>query len=196
MKFERLYNILLEQSFSSDNIDLDRAYELFRDEYIRATGQSWSKEKFLDRAKNWEFYGDENGFVAIRRQYSGFVKLVGMAGSNRSKIMGFRELASENLPIWGAVDTTIASMLQRSGYILAPKLLLKILLPMVGKEVFGGADLELNKDGSITMEYGDLGKVTKYFIGSKEYYKRLLNDPRVDKVPNIIKDTILKIISK
>lgn len=196
MKFNKLCDLLLIESFSPYEIDLDRAYEIFRDEYVKATGQSWTKDKFLQRASNWKFYGDENGFVAVRPQYSGFVKLVGMAGSNRSKIKGFQELSKEGLPIWGAVTPYLAKKLSSSGYIQAPYLLLKFLLSTVGKQFLGDVDVTLNKDGSITMVYDDVGEVTKVFVGSKEYYERLLNDPRMDKIPGFIKKGILSLIAK
>ena len=57
----------LQELFEQENIDLDRAYELFTASYQKGTGTSWSKAKFMQRASNWTFYGDNDGYVAVRK---------------------------------------------------------------------------------------------------------------------------------
>jgi stage III sporulation protein SpoIIIAA len=182
---------ILTESFRSKDIDIQIAYQLFKAEYEQSTGTSWSYEKFLQRAANWDFYGDEKGFITVRPQASGFVKLVGAAGSDKSKYKGFKELISKNLPVWGAVDSTILKLLQKLGYIKAPAILVKALIKTIGKNIFGGVDIIVNKDGSLTITYPDVGTVTKFFIGSPEYYKKLMSEI---KLPPPVQWIILKIL--
>lgn len=174
--FDRTYKTLLE-SFTSNEIDMNKAYEIFNQEYMQSTGKSWTKDKFLQRARNWEFWGDENGFVATRNQNSGFVKLVGAAGSDKSKYKGFKELTQKNLPVWGMVDVKIAGLLKKMGYRgpnMVERMAFKSLLKS-GKmdAVLGGAKLESIKDDEITLTYPDVGTVTKYFMGSPQYWKKM-----------------------
>ena len=165
------------ESFHSSEIDMDRAYDIFNDEYIKSTGKSWTKDKFLQRAKNWEFYGDNNGFITVRKQASGFVKLVGAAGSDKSKYKGFKELASHNLPVWGMVDDKIFKLLKKMGYrgpnmleLLAFK---KFMTPEKMSKVLGGATIDNIEGNKVTLTYPDIGTVTKYYIASPQYWKKL-----------------------
>jgi hypothetical protein len=165
------------ESMNPDNIDLNKAYDIFNKEYLESTGKSWSKDKFLGRARNWTFYGDENGYVAIRPQRSGFVKLVGAAGSDKSKFKGFKELISENSPVWGMVDDRIASLLTKLGFRGPNKIEMLIFNKLIKsdqfKDVLGGAEI-LNIEGSaVTLKYPDVGTVTKYFMGSPTYWSKL-----------------------
>lgn len=191
-KFNIKFKTILE-SFNSNSFDLDRAYELFKAEYEASTGNSWSYNKFINRASQWKFYGDSNGFVAVREQNSGFVKLVGAAGSDKSKYKGFKELMATGSPVWGAVDGKILNILEKIGWIKSPTLLVKILIPQV-KIIFGDVDVKINKDGSLTLTYPDVGTVTKFFIGTPEYYKKLLFSDQI-KLPKILKNTIYKLIT-
>ena len=174
--FDGYYENLME-SLISNTIDMDRAYEIFNQEYLQSTGKSWSKDKFLNRVRNWEFWGDENGFVTTRRQNSGFVKLVGAAGSDKSKYKGFKELASKNLPVWGMVDAKIQGLLKKMGY-RGPNMVERLAFQGLLKSgkmdaVLGGAKLESIKGDQITLTYPDIGTVTKYFMGSPEYWKMM-----------------------
>lgn len=175
--FDVLYHQVLMESFSSKEIDMNRAYEIFNQEYLQSTGKSWSKDKFLQRAVNWEFWGDDNGFVTTRNQNSGFVKLVGAAGSDKSKYKGFKELTQKKLPVWGMVDAKIAGLLKKLGYRgpnMVEKMAFKVLLKS-GKmnSVLGDAKI-ISMDGDkLTLQYPDVGTVEKYFIGSPEYWERM-----------------------
>ncbi len=183
----------IRESFKSSDMDMPTAYEIFRTEYEKSTGISWSYEKFLNRSYNWDFYGDDKGFIAVRPQKSGFVKLVSVAGRDRSKYKGLKELMSTGLPVWGAVDVKVLSNLENKkvGYIKATPLLVKILIKTVGKNMFGDANIVVNKDGTLNVTYSDIGTVTKVFIASPEYYKKLMSDV---KLPKIIQLQILKLL--
>lgn len=175
--FDYLYDKVLQESFQSQDIDMDRAYEIFNQEYLQSTGRSWSKDKFLQRARNWEFWGDQNGFVTTRSQNSGFVKLVGAAGSDKSKYKGFKELSQKNLPVWGMVDEKIRGLLKKMGY-RGPNMVERLAFQGLLKSgkmdaVLGGAKLESIKGDQVTLTYPDVGTVTKYFMGSPQYWKML-----------------------
>ena len=175
-EFVENYNLLLD-SFTPEPYDMDRIYELFNQEYIQSTGKSWTKDKFLNRAKGWEFWGDENGFVATRRQQSGFIKLVGAAGSNKSKYKGFKELINKNLPVWGLVDATISNLLEKLNY-RGPNMIERVVLNQLLKSgkmqsVLGDAKIEKLEGDKLTLTYPDIGTVEKYFMGSPEYWKHI-----------------------
>ena len=155
-------------------IPLDTAYEIFKKEYDKSTGSSWSRDKFMGRARAWEFYGDNNGYVAIRRQRSGLVKLVGMAGDNRSKLKGINDLVSMNLPLWGMVSKEIKDIAVRRGMREPNFLERQVLKRSIPPEVLGGAEiLEYQKDGGIKLQYPDVGVVIKYLVGTSQYYAKL-----------------------
>jgi len=155
-------------------IPLDSAYEIFKNEYDKSTGTSWTYDKFTGRARNWEFYGDEKGYVAIRRQRSGLVKLVGMAGDNRSKLKGINDLISMKMPLWGMVSKDIKDIAVRRGMREPNFLERQVLKRSIPPEVLGGAEiLEYQKDGGIKLQYPDVGVVVKYLVGTPEYYAKL-----------------------
>lgn len=168
---------LFFESFKSTDIDMDRAYEIFSAEYLKSTGKVWSKEKFLQRAQQWDFYGDENGFITVRRQNSGFVKLVGAAGSDKSKYKGFKELTSKHLPVWGMVDDRISGLLQKMGFrgpnMLEMFIFKKFMTPEKMSAVLGDAKIEKIEGSKVTLTYPDIGTVVKYFVASPEYWKKI-----------------------
>jgi hypothetical protein len=51
-----------------------------------------------------------------------------------------------------------------------------VLLKFIPSSVFGGADFDINSDGSLTLKYDDVGDAKKYFIGNEEYFKKLKSD--------------------
>jgi hypothetical protein len=176
-------------------IDLQKAFNVFDASYKKATGNSWDFNKFASRAHDWTFFGDDHGYVAVREQRSGMVKLVGTAGSPKSVISGFREMTTNytGKAIWGAVSLDIATMLERldpnfkamrvpGG--IAGKILFKALKTMIPANVFGGAQIkDVNADGTITFEYNDVGEANKVMVGNKEYFdflkNQILTDPRL-----------------
>ena len=170
MNFTDLFKLYLEDI----QIDLDRAYELFQQEYMTSTGQSWSKDKFLSRARNWEFYGDDNGFISLRPQQSGFYKLVGSAGSDRSKYKGFKDAIAKGLPLWGMVSLEIKNLLIKLGFKAPNFIERQLLMKLIDTNVLGDAKfIEFTKDGGCILDYPDIGRVTKYFVGSPQYWKKI-----------------------
>lgn len=159
-----------------ENLDLDDAFLIFKDSYEKSTGKSWSREKFIRRAKNWEFFGDSKGFVAVRHQRSGLVKLTGVAGSMKSVLKGFRELKSKKFPLWGMVDNRLASSLEKAGFIRPSAYIVKTMIRFIPKEVFGGVDFEIQKDGGIKFKYVDVGDAVKYFVGTPEYFEKTIEE--------------------
>jgi len=176
MTFNETYRFLLE-AYTPSEIDIDRAYELFQNEYMQSTGKTWDKNKFLQRASNWIFYGDMNGFIAVRPQHSGYVKLVGAAGSDKSKYKGFKELASTHKPVWGMVDLKIKNILSKLGY-RGPNLIERAAMklfftPEKMASVLGGANIDNIQGDKVTITYPDIGTVEKYFIASPEYWTKV-----------------------
>jgi len=184
--------VVLHESQSGNQIDLQRAYEVFRQSYEAETGAAWSAEKFFSRAQNWMFFGDINGYVAVRRQRSGMTKMVGIAGDPRSILRGFGELQQETGPLWWAVSAPLAQMAKKRGMIV-PHLfpggafLLRTLMMMIPASVFGGEQPEVTKDGGLVFNYSDVGTTVKYLIGNKAYFQWAVRQPqvaeRLQKVP-------------
>jgi hypothetical protein len=167
--------MIVDELFESvDNIDMDRAYELFSASYKEHTGNAWSKEKFMARAAAWDFYGDENGYVAVRPQLSGLVKLVGVGGAPRSVLKGLKQLMDQHLPVWGMMSADLVPMAKKIGMIQPPAWVVKGMLKFIPPGVFGDAPFTVNGDGSITLQYSDVGEATKFFVGSKEYFTHMI----------------------
>lgn len=190
-----------ELSFSNTSkeldIDLEDAYEIFKKSYSKSTGQSWDKDKFMYRAYNWTFYGEEDGFVAVRHQRSGAIKLVGMAGNPRSIMKGMNDVIDEGGPIWGMMDKRFVDILvKRYKFVSPPSYIIKVLIKFIPKSVFGGVDFVVNNDGSVTLDYEDVGKATKYFVANREYYREYLtkNMGSLGKVPQFVIKKFVKSI--
>ena len=167
----------VEELFESiGDIDLDKAYELFSASYNKHAGNAWSKEKFISRARNWEFYGDDKGYVAVRVQGSGLVKLVGVGGTPRSVVKGLKQIMDQHLPIWGMMSGELVPMAKKLGMIQPPAWVVKGMLKFIPPSVFGDAPFTINDDGSITLQYSDVGEATKFFVGSKEYFKHMIGE--------------------
>ena len=155
-------------------LDMTKAYDVFRKEYEESTGQSWTMDKFMRRASNWQFFGDENGFVAVRPQRSGFVKLVGMAGDNKSKFRGIQQIQQQGLPIWGMVSKEIKDMAVKRGMREPNMIERTVLKQALNSAALGDAEiLGYTSDNGVRLRYPDIGEVTKYMIGSPEYYQKL-----------------------
>jgi hypothetical protein len=194
-------DLSLFEAMTADEIDLDRAYEVFSRSYETETGTAWSKEKFLSRARGWTFYGDANGFVAVRQQRSGMTKLVGVAGDPRSIIKGLNELQQTGGAIWGAVSASLAQMAVKRGLIAPHRypggpLMIRALLAMVPASVFGGETPEVSRDGGLIFHYSDVGTATKYLVGNKAYFRQAFQQPeimqRIKMIPGA--KTILRLI--
>jgi len=194
--------LIIEVKFSFEDKkkeEQEDIYNLFKKSYEETLGTSWDENKFRSRAKNWLFFGDENGYVAVRIQRSGFYKLVGVAGNIKSVYRGFEELLSLNVPVWGMVSSNIQKMVLKKGFKTPPTFLLKTLLKTIPKETFGGVDFDVNSDGSVTLKYSDVGDARKYFIGNDEYFKSIKKNilPKLkDKLPTIARKGIEMFLSE
>ena len=149
-------------------------YDTFSTAYIKSTGASWDADKFASRAVGWSFFGNIKGFVAVRKQPSGFYKLTGCAGELKPLTDGLGLLNSNGAPVWGMMDKRLANVMKaKSGFSTPSVIVLKIMFQLIPKSVFGGVDFKVNRDGSCTFAYADLGDVTKYFVANDLYYSKL-----------------------
>ena len=193
---------LLNEEFNLDSTNQEDIYNIFKQSYEKSTGASWDVNKFNSRARNWVFFGDETGFVAVRPQRSGLYKLVGVAGKLRGILKGMAELKSNNYPVWGMVSSDMVGMAKKQGFKTPPKYLIKVLLKFIPKSIFGGVDFDVNSDGSITLKYADVGDAKKYFIANDEYFKKLKSDilptmkDKMSNIPSVIKIGLNKFLSE
>lgn len=158
--------------------DIEKKYDIFKAEYDKATGKSWTFEKFKQRAADWKFYGDDQGFVAVRFQKSGYVKLTGAAGNMRSKLRGLKQLLDENMPLWGLVSPQIAELAGKVGFIAPPQFIVNQIIKHIDPSVLAGANVQVN-DGSVVVDYKDVGTVEKKLIVTKPYLKKLLESKQI-----------------
>ena len=175
--------------------DQKQIADTFKKSYDEATGTSWEEGKFYSRARNWIFYGDKDGYVAVRPQRQGAWKLTGVAGNPRSILKGLGYLINENVPLWGVVTQDIKQMMEKKGFKSPPVFLIKIIIPLLPPGVLGGASVEnIDESGTISLNYSDVGESNKYFIGNKQYYDWLL-----DKAEELIRsnpDKVREILKK
>lgn len=184
----------LTEGFTMASLDgegVDNLVALFKKSYEAKTGSSWSEDKIIERASRWTFYGDENGYLAVRVQASGMKKLVAVAGDPKSVLKGIQELLSEGGPVWGVVSGQLATMAKKRGMIV-PHLvpggasLIKTLVKSIPASVFGGTQPSVSDNGGIVLDYDDTGSVTKFFVGNKEYFQSAMKLPMVaSKISNI-----------
>lgn len=167
----------LLESYKYGNLSTEQQtniFNIFRDSYIKSTGTAWNRDKFDSRAYNWLFFGDENGFLTVRIQRSGFYKLTGCAGNSKSILKGIHELTDLNVPVWGVMTKNIADMLvKKFGYIQPSAEEIKKYIKLIPREVFGEANITVNDDGTLDMNYSDTGQIQKVFIGNKIYIDTL-----------------------
>ena len=169
-------NNLFEGEFRLDTADptqIDHIFNIFKQSYEKSTGGSWDKSKFMSRASNWLFFGDADGFIAVRPQKSGLYKLVGVAGSPKSILSALNEIEAKNVPVWGMVTANIQATLQKKGFITPTPEQLQILYKSIPPSVFGGAETQQNPDGSLTLKYNDVGDATKFFVGNEMYFNTM-----------------------
>lgn len=183
--------------------EADTLYQGFHDAYMKAVGASWDQYTFEVKASNWTFFGDITGGVALRHQRSGLWKLNASYGYPRQVLKGFFEMQSSigNEPIWGAMTDDLCALLEKASkgeFKRPPKLLVKILLPYLKKAM--GADAgQATSKGSIIVDT-PAGKMEKFFIANKAYYKELLDNSDKylgDKgIPTPIKNTLIGLLGK
>jgi hypothetical protein len=189
-------NLHIEASTLGSDMDLDKAYNVFEESYKKTVGTAWDKNKFVDKARDWIFYGDESGYVTVRPQKSGLLKLTGIAGNFKSALKGLNELLGEGKPVWGMVSADLANMAERIGFTvmrgMKTAVIMKILMPSIPSGVFGNTPFKVNMDGSITFDYPDVGTANKFFIANKEYFEWLKSQPSLaGKIPEFIKNIIV-----
>ncbi len=188
-----------------ENLDLDQAFDVFQKSYQKATGKAWDKDKFIERAQNWEFFGDNSGFITVRIQRSGLVKLVGVAGNPKSVLRGINDLQSKygNKPIWGMVSLELAKMAEKKGMKVlrventwANRMLFSFFSRVIPSAVFGDAKiLGLNSDGTIKFQYGDIGETNKILIGNVHYFESLIKLIQTNpQLPAMVKSGLIKLI--
>jgi hypothetical protein len=174
----------------------DNIYNLYKTSYEKSVGTAWDKSKFFDRAENWDFFGDQTGYVATRVQGSGLYKLAVVGGNVRGILKGIQELTSLNKPTWGMVSSDILPMMKKLGFKTPNALIMNGLLRFIPKEVFGGVDFKINSDGSITLNYEDTGSAKKYFIGNQQYFDWLKSQIKDKinplKLTNLLKEVLLE----
>lgn len=163
---------------AEEKSDIEKKYDLFKAEYDKSTGKSWPFEKFVERSRNWTFYGDEKGFVAVRFQRSGYVKLVGMAGSMRSKLVGLKQLLDQNLPLWGMVSDQIAELAKKVGFIVPPQFIVNQIIKHIDPSVLANAQAKV-VDSGIQIDYSDVGSVVKKLIVTKPYIQKFIKETNI-----------------
>lgn len=186
--------LLTEAQFQVNSDNLDKTYNAFKDSYEKRTGKAWSKDKFAQRVGGWTMYGDHDGFVSARQQASGPIKLVGSAGSLQGVKKGFQELLATGKPVWGMMDDKLAALSTRFGMVRPSpwvmKMVFKRILPKVAPALGVPVDkVAVNNDGSLTIDYPDVGKATKFLVGNKEYFDWLLKT-HGDAIPAMVRTAI------
>jgi hypothetical protein len=177
-------------SFRLDDLseeEKDILYDAFEQSYTKATGESWPKNTFTRRARNWLFFGtvgEKPGVVAVRPQREGGrYKLVAIAGNLRGILQGVSLLQSEigSSPIWGLVSSDMLSMTERLGLFAlhnktGGRTIIKSIMKIIPASVFGSYNIELEDDGGVSVDVVDIGRVKKYFIANKPYYEQLIEE--------------------
>ena len=160
-----------QEEFTLNNSDPNEIYEIFKNSYNQSTGQAWDYNTFLSRAYDWVFFGvkptvkndEKAGFVAVRFQRSGIIKLTGVAGNKRAILRGIDLLSSKNMPVWGGVSSDIADMAKRKGFIVVPKEVAQKIGPFIPNFA---TDSEGDVVANIT---GGIGVVKKVLIVNQNY---------------------------
>ncbi len=172
----------------------EELYNLFKASYIASVGSSWSFDKFLSRVDGWLLFGDSDGFVTVREQRSGYLKLTGSAGNTRSILRGFDMLTNSGKPIWGVVTQEIANLLQKKDFIVPNKQIVAQLIKFIPSEVFGGANIDVRNDGTLTVTNGN-ASLDKAFVANKAYFNSIsTNKEFLSKIPtdaiNLVRDIL------
>ena len=171
------YGIVKKSSyFTLDQVEnKDEIYDKFKETYDKATGSSWSKDKFFSRASGYRFYGNKDGYITVREQNSGMLKMTGMAGNKIGIYKGMKELLSETSPVWGMVTKDISDMAEKAGFKKADPQLVRNNIQKIPSYVFGGAQIKnIQEDGGVEFLYSDTGSSVKYLIGNVSYFANLM----------------------
>ena len=159
------------EEFLLQDADVDEMYKIFKNSYEESTGHSWDLNTFLGRASDWTFYGikptEKNdpkaGFVAVRKQKSGIIKLTGVGGNPFSINRGLDLLIATGKPIWGGVSEKIAEALTKKGFIIPPKSLVTQVAPYI-------PGFNVNALGNVVANItGGVGEVEKTIVINNAY---------------------------
>lgn len=176
-------------------------YNIFKESYMTSTGSAFTESEFFSRASGWTFFGvppsmenDPNaGFVAVRFQKSGLVKLTGIAGSNtmQGKLAifdGIRMLHKKDKPIWGAVSADLAKAAGKMGFKVVPSSMFTHL-SKAGVKIPG---MQVDDQGNLKANIQGIGEVEKVAIVNDLYLQWLKKEyPNLD-----IPDDLSKLADK
>ena len=56
---------LNETMTPASQMNMDQAFDVFDASYKKSTGKSWDKQKFISRAYNWVFFGNDKGYDQV-----------------------------------------------------------------------------------------------------------------------------------
>lgn len=185
IKEEQFEKIINEELFLFNNLSQDEKehiYDMFRSSYIKATGNSWDRNKFYSKANDFLFFGDKNeGFVTVRPNSDGTLKITTGAGNLKNIFDGLYEVTSTNKPIWGLMTGKLTSVLSKKyGFIIPPKEVSSFLIKAV---IDPNSNYKMNDDGTITFNYTDIEPSKKSFIANEKFYKFILNKLNPDEIP-------------
>jgi len=168
-----IHYTLMVESAPIPNMDLDKAYDVFRNEYIKSTGYSWPKETFISKAKHWTFYGNDTGWIAAKKNNNDYMKLVAMAGNMMRKTKTLRALVQTNVPLYGVCTANVVPFLSGAGMMPPPNkyaLDAALQLNILGDATF----IDYSDDGGIILNFPGIGKLTKYVMGTPAFWQKLL----------------------
>ena len=172
----KLKGLIIEELFSFNGLSKekrDNIYNIFKKSYDSSVGVSWSRDKFFEKSKDLMFFGDEGGFVAIRKDKYGFYKFVLVGGDVRGILVGLKEIESNGFPLWGLVSGRIKDMLIKRGYKSPSIRYIRGIMKEYPDYILSGLNYRINLDSSINILYSDIGEVNKYFIGNDKYFNKL-----------------------
>jgi hypothetical protein len=168
----------------------DLLFQITTETYMEKTGAAWTMSSFYTKASQWIFFGNMDGYVAVRKLQGTkdpiVYKLVSMGGSKKSIIRGLDLLEKENEAVWGVVTSDLVKMARSRGMITPSAWFVKLIfrLNIIDPKEFGGVTItsdNIGEDGGISINYGgntfkdsqgSIVKVSskKYFIGNEKYY--------------------------
>lgn len=144
-----------------------------------------SKEWFEKRYPLWTFFGNAQGYVAVRKQGSGAVRITLIAGDRSIVLQAFIELLKKGWPLWTTVDGLVAKMLQnpKVGFIALNPILVTMLFnpksynnsPLIPHFTMGDDPIKDNGDGTLEIKDRELGSLTKYFLVNSEWLEHTID---------------------
>ena len=91
----------------------------------------------MNISSGWNFYGDDNGYVAVKPQESGLLKLVGIFGDDEKTLTkAFKELTAQDSPVWGAVALDVKKVAEKANLKALSPTLTKMLSKTIPNNIF------------------------------------------------------------